>query len=213
MKEIVVFANSVKHGQSCVAGKCTRTKKWIRPVSNVDGGEICENQTKILNLKNNSKWNLKILQKIQIGISCAAPLIHQPENYVITQEQWIDKFKISPQEALQYLDNPVDLWGQGNRISFSIQNKDIVISDSLYLIRVKNLNLYTSIDQEKKKRRGNFYYNSFQYDLASTAREFDNLIGSNKETTIEDAIICISLGENHNGNCYKLIASIINLSK
>ena len=29
LKEIIVFANSVKHGNSCVAGKCTRTHEWI----------------------------------------------------------------------------------------------------------------------------------------------------------------------------------------
>jgi hypothetical protein len=43
IKEIVVFANSVKHGNSCV-GKCTRTGEWIRPVSNNEGAEIsCTN--------------------------------------------------------------------------------------------------------------------------------------------------------------------------
>ena len=38
-KVIVVFANSVKHGKHCVAGKDVQSKKWIRPVSNAEGAE------------------------------------------------------------------------------------------------------------------------------------------------------------------------------
>ena len=45
-KLIVVFANSVKHGKHCVAGKEVQTKKWIRPVSNVDGAELDDHQCK-----------------------------------------------------------------------------------------------------------------------------------------------------------------------
>ena len=36
-KNIVVLANSRKHGGHCVAGKCVDTGKWIRPVSRKEG--------------------------------------------------------------------------------------------------------------------------------------------------------------------------------
>ena len=77
-KEIVVFANSVKHGNSCVAGKCTETGKWIRPVSNNNGGEILVEQT-----VKASGYRLKILDKVKIDLSHHAPLNHQTENHVI----------------------------------------------------------------------------------------------------------------------------------
>lgn len=93
IKEIVVFANSVKHGNSCVAGKCTRTGEWIRPVSNNEGAEIPVAQTKKINRRDNdSEWGLKVLNKIKVDLSHHAPLNHQTENYVINKTPWTDEF-------------------------------------------------------------------------------------------------------------------------
>ena len=39
-KTIVILANSVKHGNHCVAGKCITSKSWARPVFDVSGGEL-----------------------------------------------------------------------------------------------------------------------------------------------------------------------------
>ena len=38
--EIVVFANSYKDQGRCIAGKTVNEKKWVRPVSNKNGGEF-----------------------------------------------------------------------------------------------------------------------------------------------------------------------------
>lgn len=211
LKEIIVFANSVKHGNSCVAGKCTTTNEWIRPVNNSAGSEIPESQTKILNERKGTTWPLRTLQKIRINTSQHAPLTnHQPENYIITQDQWTDHFKISLQDVDAYLDTPNDLWGEGNRVDYALmQNNQVTIHHSLYLIRVGKLYLYKELRDGTTKRRAKFLYNGIDYNFAVTAREFDYLIGQNQEVTLINATICISLGENHNGYCYKLIASII----
>ena len=47
--EFVVFANSFKNKFHCVAGKTTNNKKWIRPVSNKNGGELNHEQIKYKN--------------------------------------------------------------------------------------------------------------------------------------------------------------------
>ena len=89
IKEIVVFANSVKHGNSCVAGKCMKTGEWIRPVSNDQGGEISNEQTVKV-----SGYRLQILDKVKVDLSHHAPLNHQTENYVINKTPWTDEFFI-----------------------------------------------------------------------------------------------------------------------
>ncbi|WEV50186.1 hypothetical protein OZX61_12575 (plasmid) [Acinetobacter sp. ESL0695] len=211
IKEIVVFANSVKHKNSCVAGKYINSKEWVRPVYDNNGGEIPVDQTKILNQKTNKTWNLKVLQKIKIDVSHSAPLKHQPENWVINRSQWTDHYKISLDDALNYLDYPKDLWGDGNRISYhDISANKIKIDSSLYLIKVENLNLYVVEKNDKKKGRAKFMYNGIEYDLAVTGREFFPIIEENNECFFKKAILCISLGEIHTDYyCYKLVASII----
>lgn len=212
LKEIIVFANSVKHGNSCVASKCTRTHEWIRPVSDSKGSAILESQTKILNERKGTKWPLKTLQKVRINLSEHAPLAnHQPENYIITHgDQWTDHFKISVADADNYLDNPDDLWGDDSRVNYElIKNQEVKVSNSLYLIKLKKLEPYKELRDGEIKRRAKFLYNHINYDFAVTAREFDDLIRQDQKVTLNNVIICTSLGESYNGYCYKLVASII----
>jgi len=210
IKEIVVFANSVKHKSSCIAGKYINSQKWVRPVYDNDGAEIPVNQTKILNQKTNKIWDLKVLQKIKIDISHSAPLKHQPENWVINENQWTDHYKISLDDISNYLDYPESLWGNGNCVSYhDINENKITIDSSLYLIKVENIKLYIVEKEGKKKGRASFIYNEIKYDLAVTGREFFPIIGNNNEFLLEKAILCISLGEVYRDYCYKLVASII----
>ena len=210
IKEIVVFANSVKHKSSCIAGKYINSQKWVRPVYDNDGAEIPVNQTKILNQKTNKIWDLKVLQKIKIDISHSAPLKHQPENWVINENQWTDHYKISLDDISNYLDYPESLWGNGNCVSYhDINENKITMDSSLYLIKVENIKLYIVEKEGKKKGRASFIYNEIKYDLAVTGREFFPIIGNNNKFLLEKAILCISLGEVYRDYCYKLVASII----
>ena len=206
IKEIVVFANSVKHGNSCVAGKCTRTGEWIRPVSNNEGAEISVAQTKKINRRDNdSEWGLKVLNKIKVDLSHHAPLDHQTENYVINKTPWTDEFFIKKEEVTKYLDSPQDLWGEGDRVSHDDIKDNQLIKNSLYLVQVHQLELFKD---QNDKRRAKFSYGGVDYNLAVTGREFDFHFKQNS-TFLRNAIICVSLGENFNGHCYKLVAAII----
>ena len=49
IETIVIFANSVKHGQHCVAGKTVNGGKWIRPVADINGKELDHEQAKFSN--------------------------------------------------------------------------------------------------------------------------------------------------------------------
>lgn len=199
-KEIVVFANSVKHGNSCVAGKCTETRKWIRPVSNNNGGEILVEQT-----VKASGYRLKILDKVKIDLSHHAPLNHQTENHVIKNTKWMDAYFLKKEEIISYLDSPKDLWGEGDRVCHDEIIKNKKIRNSLYLVQVNQLELFKD---QNDKRRAKFSYGEVGYNLAVTGREFDSHFKKNS-TFLRNAIICVSLGENFNGYCYKLVAAII----
>lgn len=41
---IIIFANSVMHGKHCVAGKVVNSHQRIRPVSDMEGAELSDQQ-------------------------------------------------------------------------------------------------------------------------------------------------------------------------
>jgi len=202
-KEIVILANSLKNQARCVAGKCTSTKQWIRPVGDAQGKALTNSQITVKNWKGQI-WQLKTLQKAEISFSAHAPLVNQPENYLIDGSQWLDKFRIQTRELLSFLDYPNDLWGNGDRVNFYLIQFNKIINNSLYLIHVNDLRLYTQYN----KRRGTFIYNHTSYNFACTDPNFDNILQNRSHIDIKSAILCISLGEPWNGDCYKLIAAI-----
>ena len=210
-KTIVIFANSVKHHQHCVAGKDVVTKEWIRPIGDANGCELTHEQVKCQNLF--GVFPTKILQKVKINFIQHAPLINQPENYVISNNIWIQNYRLDRSEIVNYLDSPPNLWidniSPNDRVDYQlIQKQTIKIAQSLYLIQVKKIHIYwkdRSNLGRNPQRRGKFEYNHVSYDLPLTDPNFSEF----KEQDLENKFLCISLGEEFNGYCYKLIASIL----
>ncbi|TXL20101.1 hypothetical protein BMR03_14675 [Methylococcaceae bacterium HT2] len=200
-KTIVILANSVKHHQHCVAGKCIETKQWIRPVSSNEGAELSRKQSTYHNP--HGDFIVRPMQKIEMYFHSVAPLINQPENYLINEEQWQQKYIIADHELPLYLDCPENIWGRSDRVSYlEITQKHITITQSLYLIQVESLKLYKD---EGGRRRANFLYNDIKYDLAVTDPNFDKRVSEGNEGV---GILCISLGENFRGSCFKLVATV-----
>jgi len=199
--EVVILANSVKHHQHCVAGKCVANGQWVRPVSNAEGAELSHAQALCQNPY--GEFNVKPLQKVIMSFSAHAPLVHQPENYVINGSIWRQNFGISVGELNNYLDIPNDIWGGTDRVSHaSIVSGHIAIEQSLYLIVVENLRLYKN---QYDRRRASFSYRGINYDLAVTDPSFDRIIQNNE---ITQGVLCVSLGEEYQGNCFKLVATL-----
>lgn len=208
IKTIVVLAKSIKHGKYCVAGKDINSNEWVRPVSDINGAELSEEQCKCTNdqwqQRGNSPYSSNVLKKIEIRFLQHAPLPNQPENYIISDQVWQHRFNIKAHEIQNYLDEPETLWGDDSRIAFSlIENNADSIQQSLYLVKVDNLTLYKN---EEDKRRASFYYKGRNYDLSVTDPNFDNILKDGSQNL--KGILCISLGENYNGYCYKIVATI-----
>ncbi|CAM3031186.1 dual OB domain-containing protein [Vibrio rarus] len=200
-RTLVVLANSVKHHQCCVAGKCLDTKEWIRPVANAHGAELTQQQASVTNPY--GVYQVKPLQKVKMGFEQAVPLKNQPENYLINNVRWTQQYKISPADLHQFLDTPASLWGVGDRVDYqAIVRGQITIGNSLQLIKVEDLLLY--ID-DYERRRASFSYNGIEYNLAVTDPSFNRYVNDQSDLI---GILCISLGEEFHGNCYKLVAAI-----
>jgi hypothetical protein len=199
--EIIILANSIKHGQHCVAGKHVKTGQWIRAVADEQGAELNHEQVKYQNPY--GSFSVKPLQKIIMGISAHAPLSQQPENYIVDGSKWRQNFKITNEELNKYLDNPEDIWGASDRVAYSSIISGIInITQSLYLVSVESLQLYRN---DFGKRRASFIYKETSYDLAVTDPNFDHIVDNDVKV---QGILCISLGEELDGNCYKIVATI-----
>jgi len=122
---------------------------------------------------------------------------------VIDDSVWRQNYRISEQELSQYLDEPDDIWGATDRVSHAlIMSGDFVIEQSLYLVAVDNLTLYKN---QYDRRRASFVYGGINYDLAATDPNFDRITQNNE---VVSGILCVSLGEAYQGNCFKLVATI-----
>ena len=203
-KTIIIFANSVKNKAHCIAGKCTQTLEWVRPVSTVDGKELSVTQAKCKNPY--GSFPVKTLQKVRIHFEQHAPLINQPENYLISSNDWLQNFKIEPNEIINYIDSLESLWGHSDRIRYQdIVDGTINVHQSLCLVQVNDVRLYLN---QYDKRRVQFSYKDIGYDLAATDPNFNNL-RTQHEFPLNSAILCVSLGEPYtDGNCYKIVAGI-----
>ncbi len=200
-KTIVIFANSIKHQKHCIAGKIVGTQQWVRPVSDVQGSELSDQQCLCKNKY--GEFPTKLLQKIEMTFSQHVPLINQPENHLISNQTWQQRYKIEEKDILDYLDTPEDLWGSGDSVNYAqIENKTIKINQSLYLVKLEDLQLSKTSDN---KRRAIFKYRGINYDLAVTDPNFKNYKVEEKQYHI----LCISLGEKFHGYCYKIVAAIL----
>lgn len=203
---IVIFANSVKHGKHCVAGKDVNSHQWVRPVSDAGGAELSDQQCLCENPY--GRFKVKPLQKIEMNLSQHVPLLSQPENYLISNEIWQQRYRIKRHEIQNYLDTPDSLWGPGSRVSYAqIGNNIIDITQSLYLVQAADLHL-SMVDG---RRRAMFSYAGINYDLPVTDPNFEKQLAEPDN----QGILCVSLGEKYdpaggnNYSCYKIVATIL----
>jgi len=164
MADILILANSIKNNGYCVAGIEVNSKKWIRIVGDQDGAELYLDQLNYIDLEGNMKKNpFEPFNKIiRLDLGKAVPLRYQPENKLIGQKTW-QEIQLA-QNNINF-DTPIDLWGEGDRIKATdIEQGLINISQSLYLIQVKDLNFYVN---NFNSNRAYFRYGQKIYDLAA----------------------------------------------
>ena len=221
VKEIVIFANSVKHHEHCIAGKDTATKNWVRPVSDDLGSALSNQQVKCRNIY--GTFPVKLLQKVKVKLLRHSPLVNQPENYVVSSEIWDQCYNLNENALNEYLDYPQIIWntncnssnGLNDRVTFEkIQEGIISITQSLYLIQPSDLKYIITTNVEGSKRiRISFNFCDINYNLPTTDpniwRRLQNTEIGTENIENGQKTLCISLGEKYiDGFCYKIVASI-----
>jgi hypothetical protein len=221
-KTIVCLANSRKPPSGrCIAGRKVTSYgfgKWVRPVSARESREISEEERRY-----HDGSDPRVLDVISIEMIATKPLLYQKENHLIDDKcYWVKKRTLSWDDLESAVDSPNGpLWlngcstrlGRNDRVP---EEKAIDLSRSLYLVRAGKPVLVVSSEgedygQPRKRVRARFTLSGHTYCFVVTdpVIERDYLAREEGEYKLNEALLCVSLGEIYNGFAYKLAASVI----
>ena len=232
-KTIVCLANSRKTGGYCVAGKEVVGEGyggWIRPVSERAGEEIsAQEQT----LADGSRPQL--LDVVTIPMQEPKPTHHQRENHLIDGSgSWEKTGTLNQRDLPALLDDVSDtLWmngystvaGRNDRVPV---NDAINMDNSLLLIQPQSLTIIVQWGAhwksgDRPEVRAHFGCNQHDYLLKVTDpvaenkyqdKSFSDCKSGKKlplhySVDVNDVYLCVSLADEFDGYCYKLVAGFI----
>lgn len=213
---ILCLANSDKHGNRCVAGLRLDTGGWIRPVSDEHGSALVKDHyiTK-------SGHEPKPLDTVQIGLKRQYPKYNQPENWVISGEDWKLIDTELHQHHLLVLNTAIQREGaviaDGRDSIPKYELKNTPVPNSLTVLRPHNPEFYIKQTSGRRQPRADFRFDGNEYSLSITAPAWRRRVEAEKVTSLpsvdevadsEEILFTISLGEEFEGRCYKMIAGI-----
>lgn len=217
-KTIVCLAKSVKHGGYCIAGKEVETGNWIRPVSDREDEEI---RREDCNCGDNTQPGL--FDIISIPLLEPRPTSYQRENHLINQEhRWRKLGEIAWDDLIQLVDElSGPLWLNGYSSFYGVNDRvpeanTSGLASSLALIRPVDLKVCVETEgaefgNPRRKTRAEFTYGVHLYKISVTDPIIKDKFWSQpgEHPMGNDSLICVSLGEIHEGYAYKLAAAII----
>lgn len=123
------------------------------------------------------------------------------------------------QAALDTVTGPLWINGHSTRNGQNDQVPEaqtVSLPSSLYLIRPDNLRINVGVEggvfgPAKRRVRAAFHLNGTSYNLVVTDPIVERryLAGANGSFDVDDALLCVSLGEIWEGSAYKLVATVI----
>jgi hypothetical protein len=221
-KKIVCLANSRKPPSGrCIAGREIvggGFGDWIRPVSARPSREISEVERRY-----EDGTDPKVLDIIVIQMSERLPQHHQQENHVIDDTYyWLRRGAVSWRDLQAAVEDPAGpLWlngfsswhGRNDRVP---DGQLSTLNRSLYLVRPYRLLLVVGLEggqfgpaRRRVRARFNVSGQTYAVGVTDPGVEAQYLARSDGEYPLDDALICVSLGEAFNGFAYKLAAAVI----
>jgi hypothetical protein len=219
-KRIVCLANSRKLSGRCVAGRVLVDNcagEWVRPVSARPKEEVSEDERQY-----EDGGDPRVLDVIEVPLLEAKPKHCQRENWLLDpNEYWRRVGRLDWCGALAIAENPERLWvnesstqaGLNDEISFTTAQG---LTSSLVLIHVNALRLHVlrpgrDFGNPKLRVQGRFEHRAESYWLWVTDPGVERAYKARGEGEYDFGECCltISIGDEHEGNCYKLIAAII----
>ena len=217
--EIICLANSRKLSGRCIAGLRTDGRGWIRPVGESPDGTLFQGH---YILENGSE--ARVLDVLKIDFTRPRPDPYQPENWLIRGKRWELVARPAPlkdQRAFHsyIVPGPTLFGNQSDRVSVETFTKApaeaslaLVIPDSMEWIIKKNI-------RGKRQIRALFSLSGTLYDLGVTDPMFEQYLkslplGNYSLKSIglrktDKLLLTVSLGEPFQGDCYKLITSVL----
>lgn len=224
IKRIVCLANSRKLNGRCIAGKeiADRTSAlWVRPVSAREHEEVSEYERQY-----EDGSDPRLLDIFEVSLLRAQPKAYQQENWLLNPETyWVKTGRIGWHQLKRLADAEAPLWidgdhtynGRNDRIGLALATS---LRDSLRLLRVERLSLAVFKPGEpfgnpKRRVQVRFRHAGQEYRLWATDPVYERqfLAQPDGEYELDESYLTISLGEPHNGACYKLVAAIIERSR
>lgn len=143
MTRIICLANSWKHGDRCIAGIELGTGKWIRPISDLEGGRI----PKTMRLVNGIEPALLDILDIPLAEPNAD---FACENWTIAPGKWQRIGQVQPGELLKYCYDHAHILHNDDRYVPAPDLQALPVSErrTLQLICVKEVRISRSIREE-----------------------------------------------------------------
>lgn len=217
---ILCLANSRKFSGHCIAGKEIRNGvigPWIRPVSSRKTGELSDDDCSYADGEKPS-----LLDVMAVPLRKGQPDYYHSENYLIDENNrwkfikkaaWSDVFA-----ACDFV--PGALWangsdssnGKNDRVPEPIAKK---LNRSLFLIRPHGFSIQVSTEGNERKIRGSFTLNTIPYKCVVTDPIIEKQYSKQRDGVypLNNALLCISLGELYFGYAYKLVAAVLTPEK
>lgn len=219
---IVILAKSRKHSAYCIAGVDCNSNKLVRVITDneynhyaVVADDIEDDKGKVAEVYDNI-----IIKTIENKIEVA----HQPENIMLDTRHHVTNKGPYKREDLRKIINKLS-----NKYEYIFYNSNKCISQSefegisekerhsLEIINAEYLTIRVK-DIEKKTLKASIKYNGVWYNSLSItdcyfeSRYYEEVLNSPlQHITLNNPYVLVSLGENFNGNYYKLIACILSI--
>lgn len=220
VKEILCLANSRKLNGRCVAGIEIQDDKrtgWIRPVSQREHEEVSEADRRYVNGQ-----DPRVLDIIKIPLLEHRPRLYHQENWLLDPGYYWEKTRrLAWNDLNSFLDPTAALWINGNH-TYNGLNDQIPfdtaknLRTSLRFIHTDNLKLRTfaprqSFGDSKRRVHAIFRHAGVDYKLWVTDPVCEQwcLAQEDGTHTIGESYLTVSISEEFNGYCYKLVAAVI----
>jgi hypothetical protein len=215
-KTILCLANSRKLSGRCIAGREVTPDGyagWVRPISARVSAEVSEEERRY---ENGS--DPRVLDIIEVRVLAADPHLHQVENWVIDDRRhWGKKGEASWESVAALVEKPNSLWTVGDSTQYGMNDRVRLetaaeMRGSLLLVEPEYLQVHVGAQGPSKRRvKASFLYNETHYSLVVTDPVVERafLAKANGVYALEKVFLCVSLTENWEGWCYKVVASII----